>query len=316
VTQTRPTFGRTESPDVFTVTNAQLSAPERKTTPTPDTLPQTRDVLRQAAGENFSVASRLLPRAVRAHLLAVYGFARLADDIGDEADGDRLALLDWLEAELASAARGAATHPLLVRLTPTIREFELSLDPFHRLIEANRRDQFVHRYETFDDLIGYCNLSAAPVGELVLRIFDVSTPARVALSDDVCNALQLVEHIQDVAEDAAGGRIYLPQADLRAYGCTEDALQGRRTSAPLRAVLRYEAGRARRLLASASPLTRQLPVQSRVAVCGFAAGGLAALDAIERADFEVLGQSCRPRPARLGAHLLKGLLASWTTRAR
>jgi squalene synthase HpnC len=296
--------------------NAHLSAPERMTTPTPASLPPTESVMRQADAENFSVASRLLPRAVRAHLLAVYGFARLADDIGDEAEGDRLALLDWLEGEVGRAARGEATHPLLARLTPTIRQFELPLDPFHRLIEANRRDQFVDRYETFDDLIGYCKLSAAPVGELVLRIFGVSTPARIALSDDVCSGLQIVEHIGDVAEDAARGRIYLPLADLRAYGCPEAALGDRRTSVPLRAVLRYEAGRARRLLAAATPLTRQLPLQPRVAVCGFAAGGLAALDAMERADFEVLGQHRRPRPARLGALLVRTLLASSTGRDR
>src|SRR5580700_10826968 len=146
--------------------NALLPAPERTITSTPVALPSTASVLGQAADENFPVALRLLPRAVRGHLLAVYGFARLADDIGDEAEGDRLALLDWLAEELDRASRGVATHPLLARLTPTIRQFDLPLDPFQRLIEANRRDQVVRRYQTFDDLIGYCMLSAAPVGEL------------------------------------------------------------------------------------------------------------------------------------------------------
>jgi squalene synthase HpnC len=293
-----------------------LLAPER-TMPssTPHNLPGTETILAQAGAENFSVASRLLPHAVRDHLMAVYGFARLADDIGDEASGDRLALLDWLTSELVLAGRGQATHPILRRLTPTIRQFELALDPFHRLIEANRRDQVVHRYETFDDLIGYCNLSAAPVGELVLRIFGVSTPARIILSNDVCNALQIVEHIQDVAEDVADGRIYLPQADLRAYGCTEDELRAPSASAALRAVLRYEAGRARRLLGAATPLTRGLPFQPRVAVCGFAAGGLAALDAIEQAGYQVLRQRCRPRPVRLGTRLVQALVVSRGRRA-
>jgi phytoene/squalene synthetase len=123
--------------------NALLPAPERTITSTPVALPSTESVLGQAADENFPVALRLLPRAVRDHLLAVYGFARLADDIGDEAQGDRLALLDWLAAELDRASRGVATHPLLARLTPTIRQFDLPLDPFQRLIEANRRDQVV-----------------------------------------------------------------------------------------------------------------------------------------------------------------------------
>src|SRR5579863_5008436 len=166
--------------------NEQLLAPERITMMTPDSPPGADAVLGQAGAENFPVASRFLPRAIRAHLLAVYGFARLADDIGDEAGGDRLLLLDWLTRELELSAVGRATHPLLQRLTPTMQRFDLPLDPFLRLIEANRRDQVVLRYETFEDLVAYCRLSATPVGELVLRIFEVSSPDRIALSDDVC----------------------------------------------------------------------------------------------------------------------------------
>jgi squalene synthase HpnC len=294
--------------------NALLPAPERIITLTPVALPSTESVLGQAADENFPVALRLLPRAVRDHLLAVYGFARLADDIGDEASGDRLELLDWLAAELDRASHGLATHPLLARLTPTIRQFDLPLDPFQRLIEANRRDQVVRRYQTFDDLIDYCMVSAAPVGELVLRIFEVSSPERIALSDDVCSGLQIVEHIQDVAEDIADDRIYLPLSDLGALGCHEVDLRAPRTSPALRAVLRYEAGRARRLLGSAVPLARQLPLQARIAVCGFAAGGLAALDAIEGAGYEVLARRCRPRPLRVALHLGRVGLAASTGR--
>ncbi len=291
-------------------------APKRTMMSIPGGLPGTDAVLRQSGAENFPVASRLLPRSVRAHLLAVYGFARLADDIGDEAEGDRLALLDWLDAELVRAGRGDATHPLLVRLTPTIRRFGLPLEPFRRLIEAKRRDQSVARYESFADLIDYCGLSAAPVGELVLRIFEVSTPDRIALSDDVCNGLQVVEHLQDIAEDMERGRIYLPQNDMRALGCAEVDLLAPRTSQPLRTVLRFEAGRARRLLGSAVPLARQLPFQSRIAVCGFAAGGLAALDALEGAGYEVLVQPCRPRPLRLALRLVGGLATTQVKRSR
>jgi squalene synthase HpnC len=294
--------------------NGQLLAPERTKTEIPAELPSTESVVGQANAENFPVALRLLPRVVRDHLMAVYGFARLADDIGDEAVGDRLELLDWLEADLARAARGEATHPLLVRLTPTLAQCRLPLDPFQRLIEANRRDQFVSRYETMDELIEYCMLSAAPVGELVLGVFGVSTPARIALSNDVCNALQIIEHLQDVAEDLASDRVYLPQSDLRLYGCTEADLAARHAGPALRTVLRYEGGRARRLLNSARPLASQLPLQPRVAVCAFAAGGLAALDELETAGYEVLGRRSRPRPLRLGVHLASGVLAASTAR--
>jgi squalene synthase HpnC len=296
--------------------NELLLVPERLPMSIPDSPPSAETVLGQARAENFPVASHLLPRALRAHLLAVYGFARLADDIGDEAEGDRLLLLDWLSHELELSAAGKATHPLLQRLTSTIWRFDLPLDPFFRLIEANRLDQSVCRYETFEDLVAYCRLSATPVGELVLRIFEVSSPDRIALSDDVCIALQIVEHLQDVAEDAARDRIYLPRSDLRAFGCPEGDVRASRTSPQLRAVLRYEGGRARRLLGSAAPLTRQLPLQPRIAVCGFAAGGMAALDAIEAARYEVLDRKCRPHPLRLGLRLLGAMLTASSRRSQ
>jgi squalene synthase HpnC len=257
-----------------------------------------------------------LPRAERDHLLAVYGFARLADDIGDEAEGDRMALLDWLEGELDRAAIGAATHPLLRRVATTIARCDLPLQPFRDLIEANRRDQVVHRYETFDDLVDYCRLSAVPVGRLVLAVFGESTPARVALSDDVCIGLQVVEHLQDVAEDAVAGRVYLPQSDLRTFACAESDFSSPHAGRRLRAVLRHEAGRARRLLGATVPLARELPLRPRIAVCGFGAGGLAALDAMERADYDVLGRRCRPRPFRLGTRLLANVVAASTRRSR
>jgi squalene synthase HpnC len=279
-------------------------------------VPSVDAVVEQAGSENFPVATRFLPRAVRGHLLAIYGFARLADDIGDEAEGDRLALLDWLEAELELAAVGQADHPLLRRLSPTMAQCDLPLRPFRDLIEANRRDQVVHRYETFDALVDYCRLSAAPVGRLVLAVFGESTPARVALSDDVCVGLQVVEHLGDVAEDAACGRIYLPQSDLRSFACRESDLSDPRAGPPLRAVLRHQAGRARRLLGSAVPLARALPLGPRIAVCGFGAGGQAALDAMARADYDVLGRRCRPRPFRLGTRVLTNLVASSVKRSR
>ena len=177
-------------------------------------------VVARAGAENFPVASRLLGRRERSHLLAVYGFARLVDELGDTIGGDRLAALDWLEGELDLAFDGRASHPLMVRLQPSLRECALPREPFARLIEANRVDQRVGRYETWEQLRGYCALSANPVGELVLHVFGLATPARIALSDSICTALQLTEHCQDVAEDFASGRVYLPAEDMARFGCT------------------------------------------------------------------------------------------------
>jgi len=251
-------------------------------------------VLARAETENFPVASRVLPRHVRGHLLAVYGFARLVDELGDSAPGDRLAALDALERDLDRAYAEHAEHPLLVRLQPTLRECSLPRAPFARLIEANRVDQRVSRYATWEELRGYCALSANPVGELVLGVFGMATPARVAFSDSICTALQLIEHCQDVAEDFAHDRIYLPGEDLARYGCAPRDLSATRDGVtqhagePLRALLAFEVARARELLTAGTPLIDELRGRERLAVAAFVAGGRAALKAIERAGYDVL----------------------------
>lgn len=252
-------------------------------------------VLAQARHENFPVASVALGRRHRAHLLAIYGFARLVDDTGDEYEGDRLEALSGLEAELRLAVTGRSTHPVFVPLSRTITALDLPLEPFAALIEANRQDQVVSRYATYDDLVDYCMLSAAPVGRLVLSVFGVSTPDRQTLSDDVCVGLQLVEHLQDVGEDFRSGRIYLPQADLERLGCSESELGAAAASPGLRRVVAEMSGRARRLLASGTALAATVHGRIRVAIAGYAGGGLAVLDAVERHEFDVL--ACPSRPA-------------------
>ncbi len=278
-------------------------------------LTASSDVVARARQENFPVASHLLPARLRMRLMAIYGFARLADDIGDEVDGDRLADLDWLQAELESAYEGHATHPAMRRLSPVLAELKLNREPFLALIEANRVDQKVRRYETFDDLVGYCMLSAAPVGRLVLDVFRVSTPSLVPLSDDVCIGLQIVEHLQDVGEDARRGRIYLPQEDMGRFGCRGDDLLASSASPALRRLVAFEAERAANLLASGVALARQLPMRPRVAVAGFAAGGTAALAAIRRADHDVLSANRAPRPLTVARHAISNMVMSSRIRA-
>jgi squalene synthase HpnC len=279
----------------------------------PIDAPTAEAVMARAAGENFPVASRVLPRRARAHLLAVYGFARLVDELGD-ADGpspaERLAALDWLEAELERAFAGEAEHPLLVRLGASVRECALPREPLLRLIEANRVDQRVSRYRSWAQLREYCALSADPVGELVLAIFGLSTPARVELSNAICTALQLAEHCQDVAEDFARDRVYLPEEDLARFAATEADFQRAHASEALRAVLAFEVTRARELLIAGTPLIAELHGRPKLAVAAFVAGGHAALDAIVRARYDVLAGPPRAGRARralaLAATLRKG----------
>ena len=274
--------------------------------PTPPQAPTAEAVMARAQGESFPVALRLLGRDVRAHLLAVYGFARLVDELGDSVAGDRLAALDWLESELDAAIEGRAEHPLLQALTPTIAACALSREPFARLIEANRLDQRKHGYETWSELREYCSLSADPVGEIVLAVFGQSTPQRIALSDSICTALQLAEHCQDVAEDLRAGRVYLPREDMRRFGCEPEQLSAPVAGEPLRATIAFEVTRARELLREGLPLVGQLRGRARIAVAGFAGGGRAALEAIERAGFDVLGGA----PRASGTRRLAAVLAT------
>jgi squalene synthase HpnC len=247
----------------------------------------------RASGENFPVASFLAPREARPHLRALYGFARLVDTIGDEAAGDRDALLDELEREL----EGPPTVPIMRRLHETIAACSLPREPFVRLIEANRRDQRTARYEAWDDVREYCTYSADPVGRIVLGIYGrADEPELVARSDDVCTGLQLVNFLQDPPRDLALGRVYLPQEDLRRHRVVDADLAGP-WSERVATLLAFEAARARPLLERGIGLAAVLGGRTGRSVALFARGGLAALDALERARWDVFGG--RPAPSRI-----------------
>jgi squalene synthase HpnC len=251
-------------------------------------------VAARARTENFPVASLLFPRPLRPHLRAVYGFARLVDILGDEAEGDRLALLDELEREVEACYGGRPTWPVMLELQPTIEEFDLPREPFLRLIEANRMDQRISEYATWDDVKHYCVHSADPVGRLVLGLLRrADNPELVAASDDVCTGLQLVNFLQDVPRDLTLGRIYMPADDRRRF----DVAILDAPNEPLTRLLRFEADRARGLLGAGRIL--QVRIGGRVgrAVGLFARGGLAALEALEDANWNIFTQ--RPRPSRL-----------------
>ncbi|WP_035851517.1 squalene synthase HpnC [Kitasatospora azatica] len=287
--------------------------------------------LDKAARENFPVAPGFLPAAWRDDLMAVYGFARLVDDAGDGDLEDpagtarilgvptpseqsdettfRLGLLDGLERDLdrafeaalkpGSPTAEAPRHPLLQALVPLVDRHAVTPEPFRRLIEANRVDQVTTRYPTFESLINYCTLSADPVGRLVLALADVATLERIERSDAICSALQVIEHLQDVAEDHARGRIYLPAEDMARFGVSEDDL-GQPTAGPkVRELVAFEAARARTLLDHGAPLVGTVRGRLRLLLAGFTAGGYAALAAIEAAGHDVLAQQPKPDKRRL-----------------
>jgi squalene synthase HpnC len=268
-------------------------------------------VAAKASAENFPVALRVLPRRYRTHLTALYGFARLVDDIGDEPlpgmpqsateetiTVARLKLLDDLQRDVAKIYEGLEPElPAIRALKVTVTECGVPRKPLDDLIQANRQDQLVTRYESYDELRQYCELSANPVGQAVLHIMTEATAERISSSDSICTALQLIEHTQDVAEDLANGRVYLPREDMVRFGVTERELAEPRATGGVRELIRFEADRAERLLDEGAPLIGTLRGAARIAVAGYLAGGRAALKAIKGNDFDVLKSTPKPGKA-------------------
>jgi squalene synthase HpnC len=292
----------------------------------------------KAADENFPVALRFLPSRRRRYLMAVYVYARTVDDIGDRAPvAERSGLLAEIEADLRRlydtvgaqpdapaaspsqnrasqnpasqnpASPGAPKLAAVRGLRDAVIECGIPMQPFLDLIEANRQDQVVSRYQSFDELLGYCRLSANPVGRIVLYVFGSFSEARAELSDLVCTALQLAEHWQDVAEDFRDGRVYLPVEDLIAHGCDDDDLSAPHASPRLAELLKFEVTRARELLDSGAPLVGTLRGTARLAVAGYVAGGRAALTAITDANYDVLAATPRPSSTRTLVELARAM---------
>ncbi|MCW2522077.1 MAG: putative squalene/phytoene synthase [Frankiales bacterium] len=267
----------------------------------------------QSAAENFPVALRILPRGPRQKLHAAYAYARFVDDVGDEYAGDRLAMLDYIKRDVArldpqSAPGSDPRLPVVAALAPLVVESGVSLDAFYDLIEANRLDQTVVDYETFADLMEYCRLSANPIGRIVLAVAGRASAQNVIDSDEVCSALQVLEHCQDVGEDARAGRVYLPQRELELAGVARADLVAATATPALRSVILTQVDRAEQMLAVGRRLVAALSGWARIAVAGYVAGGETTAAALRRSGGEVLSQNVRAskgvtvlRTARLAA---------------
>jgi len=248
--------------------------------------------------ENFSVASWFLPGPLRQHFFNVYAYCRISDDLGDEVGNAAasLQLLDQWESELNACYDGHHTrprHPVFVALAETVCKFEIPKHEFADLLTAFRQDQTVSRYETFNDLLGYCRYSANPVGHLVLYLCGYRDSERQQLSDYTCTALQLANFWQDVSLDYDKGRIYLPLEDLRKYGVEESNIAGRNNTPQFREMMRFEVARAREWFQKGLPLVGKVSRELAIDLDLFSRGGQEILNAIQRQDYAVLGN----RPA-------------------
>ncbi|MGA7684576.1 MAG: squalene synthase HpnC [Terriglobales bacterium] len=292
----------------------------------PDVAPsleEAREYCRRLARshyENFSVASWFLPKGLQQHFFNVYAYCRISDDLGDEV-GDAAAslrLLDEWEAELNACYSNnrSPRHPVFVALAETVREFEIPKREFTDLLTAFRQDQSVARYETFNDLLGYCRNSANPVGHLVLYLCGYRDAERQQLSDYTCTALQIANFWQDVTRDYEKGRIYLPLEDLRRFGVSEDTIRNGENSPEFREMMRFEVERAREWFAQGMPLVGKVSGKLAIDIELFSRGGQEVLNAIEGQDYAVLGRRPAISKARKLALVARAALAPLTQRSR
>ena len=241
--------------------------------------------------ENFPVASRLVPASMRDAVVAIYRFARTADDIADEGDAkpaQRLAELAGFAAELDRIERGetpqAGPFPALAQ---AIRRHALPVQPLRDLLSAFAQDVTVQRYETFEALLDYCARSANPVGRLMLALYGTRGKTALDASDAICSGLQLANFWQDVAIDWAKGRVYLPREDLRRFGVDEARIGEGSAQPGWAALMRYQTARTRSMLLSGRALLPHLPLRLRLEISAVIAGGLRILERIDAVEGDV-----------------------------
>lgn len=267
----------------------EYAIPER-----PPSKAEAREYCRRLARthyENFSVATWFLPQRLKQHFFNVYAYCRISDDLGDEV-GDptiSLELLNQWDTELDACYAGKSRHPVFVALADTVRMFDIPKQPFSDLLKAFRQDQTVTRYQTFEELLGYCQYSANPVGHLVLYVCGYRDHERQELSDFTCTALQLANFWQDVSLDYAKGRIYLPLEDLQCCGVNEDDIAAAQNSSRFCEMMRFEVERAREWFAKGLTLAAKVDRDLAIDIELFNRGGQEILNAIERQKYAVLG---------------------------
>lgn len=267
--------------------------------------------------ENFNVVSWFLPKHLHQHFFNVYAYCRISDDLGDEVGDPQMSLalldlwqreLDACYAHLTDTSQAGSHHRVFIALEQTIRQFGIPHHEFSDLLIAFREDQTKTRYETFDEVLGYCKNSANPVGHLVLYLCGYTDAERQRLSDYTCTALQLANHWQDVARDFDNGRIYLPQESLRLFGVSESDIAQRRFTPQFRELMKFEIARAREWFDRGLPLIQKVDRHLALDIELFSRGGQAILNAIEKQGYDVLKSRPVISKSRKLALLLRALI--------
>jgi len=246
--------------------------------------------------ENFPVASLLVPGDRRRYIYSIYSFARIADDYADEpglTTAERMDSLTEWEEQLIDAYRGHAHHPVFIALRETVDRFEIPIELFQSLLRAFRSDVTTHRYESFEEVLAYCENSANPVGRLILLLFNYRSDSTLELSDSICTALQLTNFWQDVSVDLQKDRVYIPLDDIREFGYSEEELFQRTFTGAFKDLMCYEVDRTRQLFVEGRPLLAEVGRDLRTELRLTWNGGTRILRKIEEAEYDVLSQ--RPK---------------------
>ncbi len=246
--------------------------------------------------ENFPVASLLVPKPLRWPIMAIYRFARSADDIADEGHAlpeERLKALSDYQSELDRIAAGKKPEtPIFADLAEVIAAHALPIQLFRDLLDAFAQDVVKTRYADYPELLDYCRRSANPVGRLVLHLVGQTAPKQLVQSDAICSALQLINFWQDVAIDWQKARVYLPQDDLARFGVGEAEIAAGEWSERGQALMQFEIERARSLMLEGLPLVKTLPGRIGWEIRLTVQGGLRILERLEA----VRGDVFRHRP--------------------
>ncbi len=246
--------------------------------------------------ENFPVASWLCPPALRPAIMAIYGFARTADDLADEGDAgaaQRLRDLADYRADLRAVAAGRAPSPrwaarVFAPLARAIAEHRLPLPLLEDLLDAFEQDLVKTDYATRAELLDYCRRSANPVGRLLLHLYGIDDADALRQSDAICSALQLINFWQDFTVDGPRGRIYAPLEDRRRHGVEGQDLLSLRDSPAARALIAELCGWARALMAVGAPLVHRIPGRAGWELRLVVQGGLRILDRLQAMRFAAL----------------------------
>jgi len=216
-------------------------------------------------GSNFSVGFRFLPRRKRRAVYAAYAFCRWADDIADEnpESGGHAAALDQWQSELEACYAGQPTQPISIALADALRFFAIPKSAFIALIDGCRQDLVKKRYETFNELLHYCQLVASSISDISLAIFGYRSAAAIDHGRALATALQLTNVTRDIGDDLARDRVYIPQEELRRFGVSDGDLFGRTESPAVRQLIEFQIERAESYFRAAQPLVDELSFDAR-----------------------------------------------------